>query len=760
MEFWEFLLQKEGDRSWLPLESPNVEILEGRYRVVARSSRPNTILEIKVTQQDLNEMPPVRRIQKRPGKTNPQGLVVVMPFTRLQPGDWELRCTGDLMDDMLGNGWSQMVLLQVVPIELDSGWHDDEYTEVNLTGAQGAVSSAANDSEPGRTVETESLSQVSVPPIELPIAPIAIPKISVDRSPVWAEPVEAEIAAEVPKIAAIEEAPFPEAQSPEAQSPEIQSPEMQSVATTVIPSPTERQPLRLCLTQETWVIQRNQSLTLTGKIAALEERLGSSAIPCAPIQGQLHVRLFDPQNSQMLIEQYYHVPEHQPLPIAFACELSLPASSPTYLILGEVALYDVAQAGELPPVLATQSFNVTTELYELLETIANNFPNPDLVPPPQARSKDAQVAEVDLSFFNISPVTQTLLNFQSSEQNSLPPHLHPTDPAKVHRLDLPSFAVSDAANGDRVNGDRVNGDRPDADPEETHPYPEDHTPLQETPVLDSAVIAEIVAKISTSAKAEPANFENPAPPQTFSEDSFAPEAAIAPIEAEPTAIERVDELIGDWDEDWEIAADGTLNWRQVQPKKPASPEDRAFQSLNLQNRFLNRLQTLATDPEISDWLREPAAVVRANPIDQEIVVDDDEPYQPKPDPTLSFSQDAEPVPIPQMKVPPGDLVAGQPINIIVKLPKSDTRIYAKLWIRDRQLRVLIESPRWLIDFKPDGFGALKAQTTVTLPLGCMEVQFEAIAIEMTHQSESQKTIVHRSVISPELSAVSLEELDE
>jgi len=95
----------------------------------------------------------------------------------------------------------------------------------------------------------------------------------------------------------------------------------------------------------------------------------------------------------------------------------------------------------------------------------------------------------------------------------------------------------------------------------------------------------------------------------------------------------------------------------------------------------------------------------------------------------------------------------------VKLPKSDTRIYAKLWIRDRQLRVLIESPRWLIDFKPDGFGALKAQTTVTLPLGCMEVQFEAIAIEMTHQSESQKTIVHRSVISPELSAVSLEELD-
>jgi hypothetical protein len=95
----------------------------------------------------------------------------------------------------------------------------------------------------------------------------------------------------------------------------------------------------------------------------------------------------------------------------------------------------------------------------------------------------------------------------------------------------------------------------------------------------------------------------------------------------------------------------------------------------------------------------------------------------------------------------------------VRLPKSATRVYAKLWVRDRQLRVLIEGPRWLIDFKPDGFGALKAQTAITLPLGCMDVQFEAIAIDMTTQDESDRAIVSRAVISPELSALSLEELD-
>lgn len=743
MEFWEFLLQKEGDRSWLPLESPNVEILEGRYRVVARSSRPNTTLEIKVTQQDPNEMPSVRRIQKRSGKTNPQGLVVIMPFTRLQPGGWELRCTGDLMDDMLGNGWSQMVQLQVLPVELDSDWHDDELAEENLTEAEGA----AFYYKPDNGSEISSLSEVSAPLIELPVAPIAPSEMPIENSPVLAE---------ILGTVAIKE----------PQSTEAQSTEPQSTESVDVTAPVERQTLCLVLPQDTWVIQRNQALTLTGTIATLEKSSDSF-----PILGQLCIRLFDPQNSRMLFEQHYPVQKNQPLPIPFACELSLPANSSAYLVLGELELYGMAQPGELPPVLATQSFNVTTELHELLESIANNFLHPDLALPPQATvPKEAQLAKVDLSFFNIPPVTQTLLNFQSSEQTSLPPQLHPTNPAKTHRLDLPSFAVSDVADGDRVSGNvangdtvgnRANSDRTDTNPEEST----ETTQPQEIIVLDSAVIAEIVANISSSAKAKTESLEDYAPAKTSVEDSLAEEAAIAPAPetaiapAVEPALERVDELTGDWDEDWEIAADGTLNWRQVPQKKPASPEDRAFQSLNLQNRFLNRLQTLATDPEISDWLREPTAMAPAQPIDQEIVVDDDEPSQLQSDPTFGFSQSVEPVPVPQMKVPPDELIAGQPINITVRLPKSATRTYAKLWIRDRQLRVLIEGPRWLIDFKPDGFGALKAQTTVTLPLGCMEVQFEAIAIEMTTQSESQRTIVCRSVISPELSALSIEELD-
>src|SRR4028118_1764210 len=58
MKKLEFLLQKEGDRAWLPLETPDVEILEGKYRVVARIQHPNTDIEIRVTHTSFDEPAP------------------------------------------------------------------------------------------------------------------------------------------------------------------------------------------------------------------------------------------------------------------------------------------------------------------------------------------------------------------------------------------------------------------------------------------------------------------------------------------------------------------------------------------------------------------------------------------------------------------------------------------------------------------------------------------------------------------------------
>ncbi len=119
MEHWQFLIQRQGDRSWHTLESPNIEISAGRYRVLARSNLPNIDVEVRVTHSSTQEVPPRRRIQKRSRRTNSEGLMAVIPFTYLNPGIWELQCSGDLMSDLLGKSWQYSIHLQVLPHEVD-----------------------------------------------------------------------------------------------------------------------------------------------------------------------------------------------------------------------------------------------------------------------------------------------------------------------------------------------------------------------------------------------------------------------------------------------------------------------------------------------------------------------------------------------------------------------------------------------------------------------------------------------------------------
>ncbi|AVH72742.1 hypothetical protein [Nostoc sp. 'Lobaria pulmonaria (5183) cyanobiont'] len=113
MEHWQFLIQKQGARSWHILESPNLEILEGQYRVLARSNLLNTDVEVRVTHSSTEEVQPTRRIFKRSRRTNSEGLMPIIPFTYFQAGVWELRCSGDLMSDLLGKSWQYSVQVQV-----------------------------------------------------------------------------------------------------------------------------------------------------------------------------------------------------------------------------------------------------------------------------------------------------------------------------------------------------------------------------------------------------------------------------------------------------------------------------------------------------------------------------------------------------------------------------------------------------------------------------------------------------------------------
>lgn len=162
MEYWEFLLQKKGDRSWLPLESSDVEILEGRYRIVARSSRKDTPVEIQIRHTSPEDVPPRWRTKKRSGHTNNSGLVSIVPFVHFRPGMWELRCTNDLMSDFVGERWLYAVKLQVVAHEemADDDWSgpvvDASQPDPDINADAIALNAAvANDLDPSAASVTD-----------------------------------------------------------------------------------------------------------------------------------------------------------------------------------------------------------------------------------------------------------------------------------------------------------------------------------------------------------------------------------------------------------------------------------------------------------------------------------------------------------------------------------------------------------------------------------------------------------------------------
>ncbi|WP_013322387.1 hypothetical protein [Gloeothece verrucosa] len=111
MERWQFLIQKEGDRLWTPINQSTPPLVEGRYRIVAHGSKPNFAVEIRITHQ--SEDGHRSRIESCSRRTNAQGLMMILPFTYLEAGIWELRCSCDVLSELLGRGWQKQIQLQV-----------------------------------------------------------------------------------------------------------------------------------------------------------------------------------------------------------------------------------------------------------------------------------------------------------------------------------------------------------------------------------------------------------------------------------------------------------------------------------------------------------------------------------------------------------------------------------------------------------------------------------------------------------------------
>jgi len=130
MAYWEFLLQKEGDRDWLPLETAHVEISEGRYRIIAHTSYCATPVNIRLSRVLTEQLPPQRKTLRRKGATNANGLMVVIPFTHLTPGQWTLTCASAAAAS--DESWEFGVQLQVLAIESGMEYWETDLDEASL----------------------------------------------------------------------------------------------------------------------------------------------------------------------------------------------------------------------------------------------------------------------------------------------------------------------------------------------------------------------------------------------------------------------------------------------------------------------------------------------------------------------------------------------------------------------------------------------------------------------------------------------------
>jgi hypothetical protein len=101
---------------------------------VARSSHINAAIETRIVHIATEAVPPTRRVQKRLCQTNHEGLTVVIPFTRLEPGLWELQCSPkDLLTDLMAGAQTHAVTLQVVAHDLEEDWDPDWTSPATLT---------------------------------------------------------------------------------------------------------------------------------------------------------------------------------------------------------------------------------------------------------------------------------------------------------------------------------------------------------------------------------------------------------------------------------------------------------------------------------------------------------------------------------------------------------------------------------------------------------------------------------------------------
>ena len=795
MENWQFLIQKQGDHTWRTLDSPNLKIWAGNYRVLARSYLNNTDVDVRVSHISLDEVPPKRRLLKRSRRTNSEGLMAVIPFTHFKPGIWELRCSGDIMSDMLGKSWQRTLIIQVSPPQTSQTLRVQLAEESDLASeADTEVSIVMNHGTPvwfkGETSEQ----------ILQNLLDLALPK----EEPLLDEET-------------IENAP-------------------------TLPPPL---PLNLSLEQDAYIARWGENFIIHGDVEVNEiENLENEGFSIDGLyQLWLEIALRSPLESRIL-QQIQQPLTDQVLPFSFSTLINIPLNCESKLLLADINLYGaLTDVGEAM-LLANHTFTITADVTELLALQTSQSRNslPESKPPVKPKPS----VKIRLELFNVAK-TPKLAQFhilKPSPNQPLPPQIKPlvswkvfspqlpnlphnptpeitTDSEKdsltktliIHPIDLKKLVIKPAntifpylkrlkvkpATGETANNQLDVKDEglatlkksPQLPPVGTlsakiPELPTDDLPQTDESMMDDTSYAELIAEIVS--RVIPSEELDVVGSQENSlilngEELDVVDSQESPLILNGEELDVVDSqenpsLLQQW-----VDSQGYLLIETVSEQSSDNDPGEETQPMEMEVLLSGEIET-HTDSVTDNLLlefNEPEIVTLASPIltqpgwlSQEIVIDDlvmdgdslsDEAIEdnnhslPEDETTPDFSGVMmESLATPQLSLPEGELVAGTSVMVRVKLPEVSSSVVVKLWVEDYQTRSLLDGPHILPDLRSNAWGEGETAIYLKIPFGCLEIRLSAIALNQTTQQESNKVTIIKTVIPPNLPTIELDEI--
>ncbi|ULP72763.1 hypothetical protein [Nodularia sphaerocarpa] len=813
MEHWQFLIQKQGDRSWHNLESPNLEISEGRYRVLARSHLRNTDVEIRITHSSIQEIPPKRRIEKRSRRTNAEGLMAVIPFTHLQPGIWELQCSGGLISDLFGKSWQYGIYLQVLSEESTQvwgKWHRGENVASNLPQypnptddrhLKSAIASAPQptlQSDPEPTdLSTETATPATV--IDQSVSPVC---------------VKGDTAEQI--LQNLVDLALPTSETLLADG---------KVVETLAIKP--RTPLSLTLDQETYIAYWGEIAVIHGLVELQKQtnQAGETPFPESLYALELLIELRSPLTSEILTQVRQPLPNSS-LPITISSTIDIPLNCESKLILADINLYGaLTELGEII-LLASKSFTITADVTELLAiTAAARFNQQNLLDHPITPPTEPEPPiSIDLGLFNLAKTAQTdySQSIQISVNKSLPPQLEreKLEAASLRVSELnqladsplpqlpklpenqitdPGFATADVVTKSSLDEKQVDKNQniapinlaqlvirhhrarmlhstfrylkrlkvlPDKTEEPKNNIPNAFSLLaaKDSPHIDFTVVeyedtpglvtdhaefqddSEAAESLSPDLElnSDAHLYSSPLIRKwTQSKGYFLSESILEILEQQKILDEQVP-LLTDTREnnsslqlelETDIAADHIPFLANATPTdsaveieemkifpQPEAEDISAQISISSPGSQLPPADDLKTD---TAWLTQEFVIddtYSASALD--LIDRDSSEQQEKPISDLSHTplmegRIVEPLPIPQLHVPDGELIAGTSVRVRVELPALSPEIVVKLWVEDCQTRWLLDGPHLLTDLLPNSLGSLEVMTQFNIPFGCL-----------------------------------------